>query len=256
LRVLHDESFNDDPTRLMRLARYQSRLGFEVDSHTLALADAAVREGAIRTVSGARVGTELRLLARELDPLSAFERLHQLGLDDSIHPGFGLSDVSLGRRAMALLADDGRSDRLVLALAARGVPPADLPRLLESLAFEAEDRDAIIAIATRADALATALARADCPSGIAAAVAGAAPEAVALAGALGPESAAREWLRVLRHVKLEIDGRALLAAGVAEGPAVGRGLRAALYDKLDGRVSGRDAELARALEAARSERLA
>jgi tRNA nucleotidyltransferase (CCA-adding enzyme) len=51
-------------------------------------------------------------------------------------------------------------------------------------------------------------------------------------------------------VRLEIDGRDLLAAGVGEGPAIGRALRAALAAKLDGRVSGRDAELAEALDAA------
>jgi len=72
---------------------------------------------------------------------------------------------------------------------------------------------------------------------------------VALAGALGAEPQAREWLDQLRHVRLEIDGRDLLAAGVPEGPAIGRGLRAALAAKLDRRVSGRAQELAEALDA-------
>ncbi|MBV9046992.1 MAG: CCA tRNA nucleotidyltransferase [Solirubrobacterales bacterium] len=250
LRVLHDASFTDDPTRLLRLARYGSRLAFAVEPHTLRLARRAIDSGAIGTVSGARVGSELRLLAREADPLSAFEHLRELGVDRAIHPGFGLSDRSLGERALGLLPEDGRRDRLSLALAARGVPPAELPGLLARLAFEAEDRDAVIAAATRADELARTLAEARRPSQIAAAVAGSAPELVALAGALGPAPAAREWLTRLRHVRLEIDGRALLEAGVPEGPAVGRGLRAALADKLDGRLSGREAELARALAAA------
>ena len=50
---------------------------------------------------------------------------------------------------------------------------------------------------------------------------------------------------------LEIDGADLLAAGVPEGPAIGRALRAALAAKLDGRASGREGELAEALQAAR-----
>jgi tRNA nucleotidyltransferase (CCA-adding enzyme) len=73
---------------------------------------------------------------------------------------------------------------------------------------------------------------------------------VALAGALGPATEAREWLDTLRHVRLAIDGSDLLAAGVPEGPAIGRGLRAALAAKLDGQVSGRPEELAAALTAA------
>ena len=55
-----------------------------------------------------------------------------------------------------------------------------------------------------------------------------------------------EW----RSVRLEIDGDDLIAAGVPEGPAVGRGLDAALRAKLDGDVEGREGELATALAAA------
>ncbi len=46
LRVLHERSFLDDPTRLLRLARYAARLGFTVDSRTLALARDAVNVAA------------------------------------------------------------------------------------------------------------------------------------------------------------------------------------------------------------------
>ena len=54
----------------------------------------------------------------------------------------------------------------------------------------------------------------------------------------------------MRGVRLEITGADLLAAGVPEGPAVGRGLEAALRRKLDGLVAGRDGELEAAVEAA------
>ena len=138
----------------------------------------------------------------------------------------------------------------MLALAARAVPAGKLTALLDSLAFEAEDRDAIVVTATRGEDVARALAAAGAPSEIAAAVAGAPAELVALAGALGPEPQARDWLDTLRHVRLEIDGRDLLAAGVPEGPAIGRGLRAALAAKLDRLAAGREQELAVALNAA------
>ena len=250
LRVLHDASFIDDPTRLFRLARYASRLGFEIEPHTRALAIDAIDAGAVGTVSGSRLGAELRLLARERDAVHALIGLRELGLDRPLHPGFGLYDEALARRALALLAADARPDRLVLALASRGVPGRELPALLDWLAFEAGDRQAIVAAATRAEELARALAGAESPSEIAAAAAGAPVELVALAGALGPEGQAREWLDHLRHVRLSIDGRDLLAAGVPEGPAIGRGLRAALAAKLDRRACDRRQELAEALRAA------
>jgi tRNA nucleotidyltransferase (CCA-adding enzyme) len=250
LRVLHDQSFIDDPTRLFRLVRYGSRLGFEIEPHTLSLARAAIEGGAVGTVSGPRIGAELRLLAREEDPVGGFVALRELGLDRAVHPRLGLDDEALARRALELLPADARRDRLVLALAGRGVPARELAELLDSMAFEAADRDAVVATADRAEEVARALAAAQAPSEIAAAAAGAPAELVAVAGALGPERQAREWLDALRHVRLSIDGHDLLAAGVPEGPAIGRGLRAALAAKLDRRARDRDQELAEALNAA------
>src|SRR3954464_14864984 len=61
LRVLHDRSFADDPTRMLRLVRYAARLGFAPDPHTAALVDPAL----LATVSGDRLGAELRRLLEE-----------------------------------------------------------------------------------------------------------------------------------------------------------------------------------------------
>jgi tRNA nucleotidyltransferase (CCA-adding enzyme) len=105
-------------------------------------------------------------------------------------------------------------------------------------------------VAAEAEKTTRSLADARRPSEMAAALAGAGPELVALAGAMGAEQAATEWLERLRHVELEIDGRDLLAAGVPEGPRIGRGLEAALAAKLDGRAGNREQELQTALEGA------
>ena len=81
------------------------------------------------------------------------------------------------------------------------------------------------------------------------------PVELVLARALGAEwldGYLAEW----RTVTLEIDGADLIAAGVPEGPALGRGLRAALRPKLDGEVTGREQELATALAAASAARAA
>jgi tRNA nucleotidyltransferase (CCA-adding enzyme) len=96
------------------------------------------------------------------------------------------------------------------------------------------------------------LAAAGRPSEIARVAQGLPLELVALAGALGPAEQARSWLERLRHVRLEIDGSDLLDAGVAEGPAIGTALRAALAAKLDGQTAGRGDELAAALQAAQA----
>jgi tRNA nucleotidyltransferase (CCA-adding enzyme) len=253
LRVLHDRSFLDDPTRLLRLARYRARLRFEIASETRALAERALEAGALATVSGPRIGAELRLIAREQDPVAALEALSELGLDTAVDARFGLRDSALARRALALLPAGARRDRLALAAAAHAIPRDQLEALLDRLAFEAADREAIAAAAADSGRRARALAAARTPSEVWRAVGEAPPEAVALAGALGPAAAAADWLERLSRVRLEIDGHDLIEAGVPEGPAVGRALRAALAAKLDGRAAGRRAELEVALAAARGE---
>lgn len=253
LRVLHDASFRDDPTRLLRLARYRSRLGFAVEEHTRALAATAIAAGALGTVTGARVGTELRLLAAEADPVGGFRALAELGADGAIATGFGIRTpeaADLANRALSLLPVDGDPGAVVLAVAARGVDLGRLRALLDGLAFPAGQRDAILAAVGHAPGLAQALSAAERPSQIAAAVGGLPVEAVALAGALGAEPAARRWLDTLRHVRLDIDGQDLLDAGIPRGPRVGAGLAAALAAKLDGQASGHDAELVEALRSA------
>ncbi len=257
LRVLHSRSYIDDPTRLLRLARYRSRLEFEPEAKTAELAAQAVAERALDTVSGPRIGAELRLLVREPDPLKALLSLHDLGLEAAIHPQFGLGRsgeppvLELGHRALALLPPEIPPGRLALALAARAVPAPELRDLLDRLAFEADDRQVIVATAAGGADAVTALQKASRPAEIAEATQGMPVELVCLAGALGAPAAAQSWLGKLRHVRLQIDGSDLLEAGVMQGPDIGRGLRAALAAKLDGRTQDRDAELAIALEAAR-----
>ena len=240
LSVLHDHSFEDDPTRLVRLARYRARLGFAITPDTLALAPP-------------RIGNELRAVMREEDPVAAFAALDELGIDAAIDAGLGLSedDRPLAARALELLPGDGRADLETLAVAARRMSVKALAELLDRLAFEAADRDVVVIAATCSEALARRLASARRPSEIWAAVAGGGVELVALAGALGASAPAQAWIERLRYVALKIDGGDLIAAGLGQGPAVGAGLRAALAAALDGEADGRERQLEIALRAAR-----
>ena len=236
LRVLHDDSFTDDPTRLWRAARYAGRLAFTVEPHTAQLAAAADPS----TVSGERLGSELRLALREPDAVAALRTAR--GLSPALLPdGFDPDPPGLAD-ALALLPDDGRADLVTLAACTAGMDARALLEWLDAMAFTAAERD-VVAAASRFSTGAP-LRAATTPAQIARAARGAPVEAVALAG--GPN--ARRWLEALRHVRLEITGDDLLSAGIPEGPEVGERLRRALDRKLDGDVDGREAELAAALE--------
>jgi tRNA nucleotidyltransferase (CCA-adding enzyme) len=261
LRVLHERSFIDDPTRLLRLARYRARLGFELEPETAALAAQALAAGALMTVSRARLGAELRLALAEADAPAALASMSEMGVLAALPAGFRF-DRDLAERAIALLPPDGRADLLLMASLLLHVTmmPAQDPEpaifaILDELEFTAADRERAMRSALAAPSLLT-MTRATRPSELREALRAHTPEAIALAGALGGEdspsaaAAAREWFERVRGVRLEINGEDLIAAGVPAGPEIGRGLAVALARKLDGELEdGREAELRAALDA-------
>jgi tRNA nucleotidyltransferase (CCA-adding enzyme) len=248
LRILHADSFRDDPTRLLRLVRYGARLDFKPDPRTDALARDAIAAGALDTVSGARIAGELMALAGEPSAVAALARAHAIGVDRALHPGFE-PRLDLAEAARAHLAQDGRPALVVLAACCTRFERAELAAWLDRLELPAAERDAVVVAALDAEALAERLRHAHRPSEIAGLARGRPPEQLALAAALGAAEPVAQWRERLSRVALEIDGRDLAAAGVPRGPDVGRALHAALAAKLDGEAAGRDAELAAALRA-------
>jgi tRNA nucleotidyltransferase (CCA-adding enzyme) len=252
VRVLHERSFLDDPTRLLRAVRYAVRLDFALDPETERLAREAVAADALSTVSGARIRDELMDLLGELDAPAAIRRMRELEIHTGLHPELDpdpdlVASASLG--AVAIGADRG-----IAALAALiEEAPEKLDLWLGDLHLPAEERDAASRAARVAPRIATALReREHSPSELRALLGKEPLEALALALALGaPSEPILRWVSDLRPVALEISGADLLGAGVPEGPAVGRALDETLNRKLDGLVSGREAELETALLLAR-----
>jgi tRNA nucleotidyltransferase (CCA-adding enzyme) len=252
VRTLHAGSFLDDPTRLLRAVRYETRLGFRMDEETERAARAAIAEDAMSTVSGARVRDELMDLLAEHEAPAAVERLKDLELTRALHPALDpdpnlVASASLG--AAAIGADRGLASLAALCASA----PEELDLWLAGLHLDATARDAVSRAARVGSILARDLRSRDhTPSELRELLGGEPPEALALALAHGaPADPILRWVTELSAVRLEIGGDDLLAAGVPEGPAIGRALDETLRRKLDGLVSGRDEELRTALELAR-----
>lgn len=256
LRVTHDASFLDDPTRLLRLARYGARLGFAAEPHTEDLARQAIAGGALATVSGARVADELLDLLGERSAVVGIDALAALGLDRAIHPRFN-ADEYLAARAMLRLDDGLRQDLLLLAICSRELAPAELDDFLAHLGLPARERVVVADATQHADAVASAAADATRPSQIADALRGHQAETAALAAALPDtpseaRTALHAWLDLRTKEHLLITGADLRTAGIPEGPAIGRALAATLNRALDGDLTLRDDQLAFALVAARA----
>jgi tRNA nucleotidyltransferase (CCA-adding enzyme) len=252
IRILHEASFLDDPTRLLRAVRYGTRFSFPLEKRTDELAREAIRIGALRTVSGHRVRDELLDLLAEVEAPTAIERMHELELDKALNPALE-PDATLAASA-ALGAAEVGADRVLSVLAALVcAAPVELIEWLDELGLTRDARDRVARAARDAPALAEGLRAVTLSaSAIHALLHDEPPEALALALALGgPPGPIMAWATSLRHVRLDITGDDLVAAGVEPGPALGRALAETLRAKLDGEVSGRDEELKLALELAR-----
>jgi tRNA nucleotidyltransferase (CCA-adding enzyme) len=85
VRVLHDRSFVDDPTRMIRAVRYAERYGFKIDQETLGLIDGSARH-VLSLLSGERLRNEFDLIFKEENPSAMLHRLAELDLLNPIAP--------------------------------------------------------------------------------------------------------------------------------------------------------------------------
>lgn len=220
LRVLHDGSFVDDPTRALRAARYAARLGLQLEARTAEL----LGNADLATVSPDRVETEIRKTVADPSGPGALRLLNLWGLA-------GVDSAASGRLEVALeLLDDPDWAELVSR---------------EDAALEAAlPNERLEMAAVRLSASHPAR-----PSDGVALVKGRLPVELLAARWAGADWL-DDWVHEWRKVQLEIDGEDLMSAGVPEGPAVGRGLAAALAATLDGEATGREEQLRIALQAA------
>lgn len=256
IRVLHPLSFVEDPTRLLRAARFETRYGFRMDPTTAAGAPSAV--GLLPGISGARIRNELVQLFGEREPAVALARLAELGVLDAIAAGLTaggrtgrLLDAlpaawAAWRRAEPdMAAGPGPLDRLVLWLAENAAPGV---AAAERLAVPGRVMDRLRAVLALRAPHPAVLDRAARPSAVAAAIAGHPPDAVALAwlAADDPVCRARLWrfAREWAHMAPLISGADLLALGVPRGPRIGAVLGAVRAAQLDGGAPDRAAALA------------
>lgn len=86
IRVLHDRSFIDDPTRIFRAVRFEARHRFAIAPDTIRLINAALRHRVVRHLAGRRIFAELFLIAKEPSPPRVVGRLRELGVLAAVNP--------------------------------------------------------------------------------------------------------------------------------------------------------------------------
>ncbi len=252
LRVLHDASFADDPTRIFRALRYAARLGFTLDAHTASL----LRDGAafIDALSGARVRREFELIFQEETAGITLEACQATGVLRVVHTALRWDHA----RSQALALHAGRAPRPLLgfALLAGAASPDDADEISTRLRLTRLEAAAVRAMPALAAVAPTLSRREAKPSGVVVLLDRFPAAAVAAFSGIAPEPIARQlalrYLDEWRRVKPLLTGRDLQDLGVPAGPQLQRGLQLIRAARLDGWASERDDERALAMRFAKS----
>ena len=244
IRILHDRSFIDDATRMLRAVRYEQRFGFRLETSSENLLRRNV--SMLRTISGNRIRHDLELILKEERPEKALKRAGDLGLLGEVHPalkgdGWLKTMFEKARESatpsspalyFALLTDRFNEPECEDFAAALKMPGTvsrvirDTARLRERLPWLDEPDLPPSAV--------HGLLQEYSPTSVQAC-------AIAVDSALIQERL-NLYLTHWRYVRTALDGGALQKLGVRSGHKLGEMLRSLKDAKLDGKIESREDE--------------
>ncbi|MFA6448943.1 MAG: hypothetical protein WCX65_05740 [bacterium] len=256
LRVLHENSFIDDPTRILRGFRFSDRFAFEED--TMRLLRGALACRAFDSVSGVRIKKELKLIFEESGRGVILENCRESGIGNAILSGFEFNanlfypeDLMKGACDMLFEFETGGfAERWLAGLAAAAA--GTLPDTIRALAdrIDATHNEAEALIRTNSVSGPKYLAALRDPivkqSEVAEILYDLPTEALLYLYAAGSEIERVNitmHLRFVRHIKLEISGDDLIARGYKPSKRFSEVLKEVLRRKRDGLVTGAAEEL-------------
>ena len=258
LRVLHNLSFLDDPTRIFRAIRFEQRFGFHLSKETLALIKSAVKTDLLHRVSGHRLLAELIALLCEEEPRKIIIRMAELDMLRFIHPKLASSTrlQSLLRRVedalewYMLMDLNPNMDSWVVYMMAlmHGMTDQEVADALARLSVPARDAKKIKVGQSTVPRLVRRLARrsAPRPSETYHLLAGLCDEALLLLLATTKSDSVKRqlsaYLTTYQHIKPSLDGGDLRAIGLKPGPIYRKILAHLLDARLNGEVHSESEE--------------
>ncbi len=262
IRVLHNLSFVEDPTRAFRAVRFEQRLGFKLGMHTERLLRSAVSMGFMKKINQQRLFNELWIILAEDDPLPAVQRLDQLGLLQFLSAGFRMDNSIKGQFSQAgkaiawydLLYSGTKVQReaVYFLCLSSTLTLSELQQLCERLELPlklvrlfGEEREHYLAAyhqLERYHRTPNKLAK----SKLCQMLRGASSEMLVYLMAKTNHETVRalvsQFVTQLRETRTALNGDDLLQLGVAVGPEVGAILQQLLAAKIDGLVATKEDE--------------
>lgn len=257
IRILHPFSFIEDPTRIVRAARFAARLNFRLSTKTKDKAKEAIAMGIFDNLGGVRLRDELKMILESPNRMIALQLLEELGgclrfLSASL--SYDSRSRTLIRRAERLLARYSVKDPWIvfLGLLVSGQQETELEEIFERLHLSNQHRSLISQGLNLHNKVGKAKKRWR-RSEIYQTFKGSRDESLAIAACLAePGTQVRRmvllYIKELLNVSISLTGTELVALGVPRGPRVGELLEVLRKAKLDGKVSSIEEEKKLVLE--------
>lgn len=258
VRILHNLSFVEDPTRIFRAVRFEQRYGFQLELQTEILARRAVEMEIVGKLTNARVRDELIDIFCEPCPLpfKAVERLQDLGALHTLHPDLKVSEDMRGRygllekygdEAWELLGEEGKRWIPCLAAMLADLPQQEAEKWCHQMRFKRDDAKTIMqCIGQVPEIIGTFTAEKPPPSGVVEFLDPLNDEALAYLYMLGGPKSRKmvvSYIKKWKDAAPDINGRDLADLGLKPSRAYARILAKIRADALDGKVKGREEEL-------------
>ena len=260
IRILHNLSFVEDPTRVFRAIRLEQRMGFHIGRHTEKLMASAIRLNLMDRISGRRLFEELKLILSEENPLDALRRMDTFGLVAMIWPGRKLDEpfaalltqvhrVVSWHRLLYLAAPC----RAWLVYVMAGLAPAaakEIHAFADRFALPPRTKKELIQQKFLADKTENILARSHTakPSSLYQTLRDLSEEGLLYLMAITKKEQVRQAVSLfvtdLRKTTIALNGHDLKKMGYPEGPLFHKILQAVLDARLDGMVHNRSEETA------------
>ncbi|MEK7307670.1 MAG: CBS domain-containing protein, partial [Nitrospirota bacterium] len=258
IRILHNLSFIEDPTRAFRAIRFSERFGFKLSKHTLNLIKTAVKIDLFNKLSGSRLYDELNLLFLEAEPLKAIKRMAEMDLLKFIYPTLILTDLledtikaiqeTFAWYKLLFIEEQINKSHLFLMSFFEGLSPEECEKALQRLSVPPKARKEIIeGIKQAKEALlrlqAISLNEKDIYHTLQPLSTQAILFAVSKAKHEGQKKAISLYLTTLRKINPSLTGKDLKAMGYKPGPLFYRILKEILEARLDGKIKSREEEV-------------
>ncbi|MGI0485616.1 CBS domain-containing protein [Pantanalinema rosaneae CENA516] len=265
IRVLHANSFIEDPTRIYRAVRFAVRLGFQIDPQTEGYIRHAIASGIYEQLHDrtdgkfrapalqTRLRAELKYILQSSYWLPALKLLADLGAFQCIHPTLQ-PDRTLWRQlrlAERWLHGSARQSQsvtkeawlLLLEVILADLPQACRGTVAENLQLPQDSIERLHHLATAQTTIATKLPDCERPSQMSDLLQPYEPELLVLVAIRSSRSLRKQIWRYLTHwsqIKAPLDGRDLKAMGYKPGPQFKHILQTLTAATLDGVIANRE----------------